>query len=265
MTCEDARVMLHAYADGELDLMRSLEVETHLDGCSTCPRELAEIRALRTTFSGSGLYHPAPARLERRIRNATRAAGYAERGWRLAPTVVAWAGAAAAIVVLGIFVGSLSPFRPSSSELIAREVVDDHLRSLTQNHLTDVLSSNMHTVKPWFDGKLDFTPPVVDLAAQGFPLVGGRLDYLDNRPVAALVYRRREHVINLFVVPAERALHSSPTTETRAGYNVVHWSAAGLGYWAVSSVSRPELDKFAQLIGEERLSGGLSSAGAPVQ
>jgi anti-sigma factor RsiW len=251
VTCTDARVMLDAYADGELDLTRSLEIEAHLDGCPTCPRELAGIRALRTAFSDGALYHRAPMPLERRIRTAARAERRVEHQWGFALPRVAWVGAAAAIVLLGIFIGRWSHFGSSSSDLMAREVVDDHLRSLTQNHLTDVLSSNMHTVKPWFDGKLDFAPPVVDLAAQGFPLVGGRLDYLDNRPVAALVYRRREHIINLFVVPAGRGLPSSPTSETNAGYNIVHWSASGIGYWAVSSLSRAELDTFARLIGEK--------------
>ena len=251
MTCEEIRLMLHPYVDGELDLTRSLEIEAHLDGCPNCPRELAGIRALRTAFSAEAFYHRAPVQLERRIRTAVRAARRTEGRWGFAPPRIAWMGAAAAIILVGLFVGRWSPFGASTSDLMAREVVDDHLRSLTQNHLTDVLSSNMHTVKPWFDGKLDFAPPVADLAAQGFPLVGGRLDFLDNRPVAALVYRRREHIINLFVAPTGHGFRSVLTDETRAGYNVVHWSAAGLAYWAVSSVSRPELVKFAQLIGAD--------------
>src|SRR5712692_10054812 len=242
--------MLHAYADGELDLARSLEVETHLAGCATCSGELAGVHALRAAFSDNALYHLAPARLERRIRTTARAALRAERGWGFAPRL-AWAGAAAAIVLLGLFIGRWSLLRSSSNDLIAREVVDDHLRSLTQNHLTDVLSSNMHTVKPWFDGRLNFTPPVEDLGAQGFPLVGGRLDYLDNRPVAAVVYRRREHVINLFISPAEHAADTLPVSQVRGGYNIVHWTKSGMAYWAVSSVSGAELDKFAQLVRDE--------------
>jgi anti-sigma factor RsiW len=133
-----------------------------------------------------------------------------------------------------------------------RMIVDnDHLRSLTANHLTDVLSSNQHTVKPWFDGRLNFTPPVEDLGAQGFPLVGGRLDYLDNRPVAAVVYRRREHVINLFISPAEHAADALPVSQVHEGYNIVHWTKSGMAYWAVSSVSGAELGKFAQLVRQE--------------
>jgi anti-sigma factor RsiW len=140
---------------------------------------------------------------------------------------------------------------PRAVDLTAREVVDDHLRSLTANHLTDVLSSNQHTVKPWFDGRLNFTPPVIDLTAQGFPLMGGRLDYLDDLPVAAVVYRRREHVINLFIAPAKNAANTQPLSQVRDGYNIVHWTKAGMSYWAVSSVSGIELKKFAQLISEE--------------
>jgi anti-sigma factor RsiW len=147
-----------------------------------------------------------------------------------------------------IAVGGFPPLSPHTSDLTAREVVDDHLRSLAGNHLTDVLSSNQHTVKPWFDGRLDFTPPVQDFAAQGFPLIGGRLDYLNNRPVAAVIYRRRLHFINLFISPAEHAADASPRSQVEDGYNIVHWTKSGMSYWAVSSVSASELETFAQLV-----------------
>ncbi len=252
MTCEDARTLVHAYVDGELDLARSLEVEAHLSGCVACAREQASLRALRTAFGNGALYHEAPARLERRVRAAVRDARRAEQGRGFALARFGWVGAAAAAVVLvAIIVRGVLPFGPSTGDLTAREVVDDHLRSLTANHLTDVLSSNQHTVKPWFDGRLNFTPPVEDLGAQGFPLVGGRLDYLDNRPVAAVVYRRREHVINLFISPAEHAADTLPVSQVRGGYNIVHWTKSGMAYWAVSSVSGAELEKFAQLVRDE--------------
>jgi anti-sigma factor RsiW len=254
VTCEEARPLVHAYVDGELDVVKSLEVEAHLSSCVVCTREQASLRALRTAFSNGALYHEAPAGLERRVRAAVRDARRAEGGrtGRRFASHYGWGGAAAAAVLLvAILVRGVLPTGPPTGDLTAREVVDDHLRSLTANHLTDVLSSNQHTVKPWFDGRLNFTPPVKDLGTEGFPLVGGRLDYLDNRPVAALVYRRRQHIINLFVAPAEGATGSTPIDQVRGGYNIVHWTNSGMAYWAVSSVNGAELAQFAQLIRAE--------------
>jgi anti-sigma factor RsiW len=252
VTCEDARTLVHAYADGELDLARSLEIEAHLSGCVACAREQASLRALHTAFGNGALYHEAPARLERRVRTAVRDARRSESGRSFALRRYSWSGAAAAAVLLvAIIVRGVLPTGPSAGDLTAREVVDDHLRSLTANHLTDVLSSNQHTVKPWFDGRLNFTPPVQDLGADGFPLIGGRLDYLDNHPVAAVVYRRRQHIINLFISPVEHVVDTLPVTQVRGGYNIVHWTKSGMAYWAVSSVSGTELGRFAQLVREE--------------
>ncbi len=252
MTCEEARTLVHAYVDAELDVVRSLEVEAHLSSCVACARGEASLRALRTAFSNGALYHEAPAGLERRVRAAVRDVGRAEGGRTFALRHYGWGGAAAAAVLLvAIIVRGVLPTGPPAGDLTAREVVDDHLRSLTANHLTDVLSSNKHTVKPWFDGRLNFTPPVEDLIADGFPLVGGRLDYLDNRLVAAVVYRRRQHIINLFISPAEHLADTLPVTQVRGGYNIVHWTKSGMAYWAVSSVSGAELGKFAQLVRDE--------------
>jgi anti-sigma factor RsiW len=252
VTCEEARLLVNAYVDGELDVVKCLEVEAHLNGCVACRREEASLRALHTVLSDSSLYYEAPAQLERRLRTALREARRAESRRAFALRPYSWVGAAAAAVLfLGIIVKGALPLGSSAGELTAREVVDDHLRSLTGNHLTDVLSSNQHTVKPWFDGRLQFTPPVEDLGAEGFPLIGGRLDYLDNHPVAAVVYRRRLHIINLFISPAEHAADRLPTSEVRGGYNIVHWTKSGMSYWAVSSLSAAELGKFAQLVSQE--------------
>jgi anti-sigma factor RsiW len=242
---------VHAHVDGELDLTRSLELETHLNDCVSCAREQANLQVLRKAFSNGALYHEAPAGLERRVRAAVRDARRAEHGRGLALRF-GWGGAAAAAVVLVAIIGkAVLPLGPPASDVTAREVVDDHLRSLTANHLTDVLSSNQHTVKPWFDGRLNFTPPIEDLSPEGFPLVGGRLDYLDNHLVAAVVYRRRQHIINLFISPAEHAADTLPVSQVRGGYNIVHWTKSGMAYWAVSSVSGAELGKFAQLVRRE--------------
>jgi anti-sigma factor RsiW len=249
VNCEEARPLVQAYVDSELDVAKSLEVEAHRSGCIACAREEASLRALHTALSNSALYHEAPPLLERRVRAAFRDARRAEGGRRLALRYYGWVGAAAAaVLVFAIIVKGVLPPGVPASELTAREVVDDHLRSLTENHLTDVLSSNQHTVKPWFDGRLTFAPPVEDLSPEGFPLIGGRLDYLNGHPVAAVVYRRRQHIINLFIGPAELATDTLPQSQVSGGYNIIHWTKSGMSYWAVSSVSADELGRFAQLV-----------------
>jgi anti-sigma factor RsiW len=250
VTCEDARSLVHAYLDGELDLMRSMEVEEHLHGCEECSREADNVRTLRAGIANGALYHQAPAELEERVRGLIepkrRADG--ERDIRLPRLGWGLMVAAAAVALVAILLKEILPLAPSSRDITSQEIVADHVRSLMANHLTDVVSSNQHTVKPWFDGKLDFAPAVADFSNQGFSLVGGRLDYLDNHPVAAVVYKRREHVINLFVWPMPHQDDSSPVAETRGGFHLVHWTSAGMAYWAVSSVSTAELERFVQMV-----------------
>jgi anti-sigma factor RsiW len=153
--------------------------------------------------------------------------------------------AAAALVVL-----LLVPYftGPSSDELLTQEVVASHIRSLMANHLADVPSTDEHTVKPWFNGKVDFSPPVSDLAKDGFPLVGGRLDYLNSRPVAALVYQRDKHVINVFVWPSDKSAPSGAPINTQQGYHVIRWASAGVNFWVVSDLEASQLTKFADLL-----------------
>jgi anti-sigma factor RsiW len=153
--------------------------------------------------------------------------------------------AAAAVIVL-----ALVPLLrgPSTQEILAQQVLSSHIRSLMPQHLTDVSSSDQHTVKPWFNGRLDFSPPVADFAKEGFPLVGGRLDYVDNRPVAALVYGRRKHFINVFVWPSASKIDAGTKDMTLQGYNLVQWTKSGMTYWVVSDLSKSELDEFVRQV-----------------
>ena len=157
--------------------------------------------------------------------------------------------AAALIVGVLLTAGVLTSVlkAPTSTELLAQEAISSHIRSLMADHLSDVVSTDKHTVKPWFDGKLDFSPVVVDLAAQGYPLEGGRLDYLNNQPVAALVYRRQQHIINLFTWPTPNAPDAKALTFTSQGYNVITWVQSEMSYWAVSDLNFDELTTFVQL------------------
>ncbi|HSB11236.1 MAG TPA: anti-sigma factor [Blastocatellia bacterium] len=247
MNCEETRELVGAYVDRELDLVKSLELEHHLSQCGACSKRHASLLAVRSALST--VYQTPPASLERRVMSGIRKAGKraemarVPRGmpWR-------WVGVAASVAV--VLVLSWSVFRllarPSPDEVLAREVVSNHVRSLMVDHIADVPSSDQHTVKPWFAGKLDFSPPVIDLDEQGFPLVGGRLDYVDSRAVAALVYQRRKHVINLFIWPTEESDRLGQTV-THQGYNVIHWCRADMSYWAVSDLNANELREFAEL------------------
>ena len=252
MICQEAHRLIHPYLDGELDLVRSLEVETHLKDCQTCAQTYNELRGLHSAVSDTALRFEPTAALRNRIRSAVRdeseTANRSSRvSWRwLIPAV---SGALLVVVALGL-IAFLS--RPSTSDLMAQEIVSSHVRSLMEKHLTDVPSSDRHTVKPWFDGRLDFSPPVKDLASAGFSLVGGRLDYVGNRPVAALVYQHQQHYINVFVWPSTGASDVSEKALVRQGYNLISWTNAGMNYWAVSDLNLAELREFVQLLQNDR-------------
>src|SRR5439155_24852604 len=157
-----------------------------------------------------------------------------------------WLALAAAIIFAAIIALTLVPLlqRPGADQFLATQLIASHVRSLMASHLTDVASSDQHTVKPWLDTKLDFAPPVVDLSSEGFPLIGGRLDYLDNRPAAVLIYQRRKHFINLFVWPAESNATRSTKAISRQGYQLLHWVDSDFNYWAVSDVNANDLQTF---------------------
>jgi anti-sigma factor RsiW len=250
VSCQETQDLIHGYVDGELDLVRSLEIERHIEGCASCSRSYRTQQDLKGALQAVPLRFTASSDLRRRIRSAVREAGEpasSRRAFNWLPTWT-WAGAVAALTLVAVLSWNLARISraPSGDELVAQEVIDSHVRSLMANHLEDVPSTDQHTVKPWFNGKLDFSPPVQDLAKEGFPLVGGRLDYLENRPVAALVYQRRKHYINLFIWPSAHA--SGQGAVMRQGYNLLHWTQSGMAFWAASDLNNSELQEFVKLI-----------------
>jgi anti-sigma factor RsiW len=265
VTCETDKLLLHAYFDGELDLVRSLEIEEHVKSCSDCARDLRQQDTLRKAFRSPEVYQQAPQPLRDRILAAAKpetglsssATGLnkvvALRSARRRP-VLEWLAVAASIAVV-VFVGlRLVPGlrNERQTDLFAQEIVASHIRSLQPGHLYDVESTDQHTVKPWFDGKLDFSPPVRDLTDQGFPLVGGRLDYIGNRAVAALVYERRKHIINVFVWPESSGdaanAEGFERQEIRNGYNLIEWRNGDMHFAAASDVNADDLKQFIQLL-----------------
>jgi anti-sigma factor RsiW len=268
VACADKTLLLHAYVDDELDLVRSLEVEEHLKTCPACAEELSGHRTLRNSLRSGNLYHRAPQELKTRIRAAAvgESAPPAKSAVPVesAPSSVVpirpaqrrpifeWLAVAAAILIAVALGSRLGPGIGSSSrpDLIADEAIASHIRSLQPGHLMDVESTDQHTVKPWFDGKLDFSPPVTDFSDQGFPLIGGRLDYIDHRNVAALVYQRRKHLISIFVWP-ESSGGNSPSLERQSflnGYNFLGWQHGGVYFCAVSDVSVGDLRQLKKLL-----------------
>jgi anti-sigma factor RsiW len=249
LNCQDARNLMNLYLDGELDLVRSFEIEAHLKDCQTCAQAYDELRSLHSAVSDTALRFQPPVALRNRVRSSIRDEAKADQPNRSSRLPWRWLIPAMAGVVLIGALGFLAfQNRPSANDLLAQEIVSSHVRSLMEKHLTDVPSTDQHTVKPWFDGRLDFSPPVKDLAAAGYSLVGGRLDYIGNRPVAALVYQHRQHYINVFVWPSTGASDSSATALVRQGYNLINWTNAGMNYWATSDLNLAELQEFVQLL-----------------
>jgi mycothiol system anti-sigma-R factor len=267
MNCEEAISLIDGYLDGELDPMTSQKIEEHLRQCHKCEQAYEAHTALAGAISRGAPYYKAPAELRQRIQfflrdadgvRAMRSAARedhalltstrAERRFALPEIQWNWLALAAAIILAAIIASSFLPRlrQPTSDQFLATQLIASHIRSLMADHITDVASSDQHTVKPWLDTKLDFAPPVVDLSSEGFPLIGGRLDYLDNRPVAALVYGRRKHFINLFVWPAASDAAKAPKTITREGYQLLHWADSDFNYWAVSDVNVNDLQLFKQ-------------------
>jgi anti-sigma factor RsiW len=239
VTCEAIERDVDAYVDRELDAEADRCIHDHLTDCALCRDRVAERQALSRLIQ-SVPYHRAPGGLRTRVAQR-RSRAIAARGF------LTWA-AAAALIISVTGGAALVRLAAARRDRIVEQVVDGHVRSLMGDHLFDVRSTDQHTVKPWFLGKLDFAPPVNDLASNGFPLVGGRLDYLDGRPVAALVYQRRQHTINVFVAPAPDDAAASIETRTVRGFHIQYWTRGGMSFWVVSDLNEGELGEFTRAL-----------------
>jgi mycothiol system anti-sigma-R factor len=268
MNCDEATKLMDGYLDGELDPFTSQKIEQHLRDCRTCEQAYEAHTALTQAISRGALYYKAPDELRQRVHSSLldtlgakdmRSAARENQLLVKRPRAILWETSwnwlalAAAIIFAAIIALTLVPRlqRPGADQFLATQLIAGHVRSLMANHLTDVASSDQHTVKPWLDAKLDFAPAVVDLSSEGFPLIGGRLDYLDNRPVAALVYQRRKHFINLFVWPKTPGITETEKTITRQGYHLHHWTDLDFTDWAVADVSEADLDAFKKVFEEQ--------------
>jgi len=253
MNCDESEVLLHALIDGELDAGHARDVEAHVAACQGCADRLAAFRTMHEVMSAAPLKETAPAHLRDRVEAlmATPASRVVSMRQFMRPTRRSFFGGFAMGSALSAAVAAslvLTVIRRDQEQTIADEVVSAHIRSLQAGHLMDVETSDQHTVKPWFNGRVDVAPPVVDLTAESFTLLGGRLDYIDSEPVAAIVYQRRKHVINLFVAQHLGKRHTRTIADSIQGYNVRHWSQDGLDLWAVSDIVGDELDEFVQKI-----------------
>jgi anti-sigma factor RsiW len=244
--CVDQELLLGGLVDNELDAANVAMVEAHVARCEGCREELERLQAVRNLLRSDGVRHSAPAALSRRIASmpelaAPRASNDNRLLRWLGPGVIGALAASLALVTL---------MPPGADSIIDQEIVSSHVRSLQPGHLTDVQTTNQHIVKPWFNGRIDFSPPVPELADQGFPLAGGRLDSINGKTVAAIVYHRRLHTVNLFIWPARDAAERSFVKD---GFTVKEWSRNGLRFAAVSDIAPAELQQFHKLF-EQRSS-----------
>jgi anti-sigma factor RsiW len=241
MTCDEAEILLHALMDGELDAGHAREVEEHIAGCPACTAQLAAYREMSQAIAAADLKYTAPLALRRRIEASLPQSLAQAPSRRAVLRGFAMGSAVSAIAATGLVAIVL---RDDELQRVQSEIVSAHLRSLQAGHLTDVISTDQHTVKPWFNGKLDVSPPVIDLTAQGFTLIGGRLDYVDVRAIGAVVYKRRAHVINLFVAQTSNTERRAAKIESLQGFNIRCWRDRGLNFWAVSDLGADELSEF---------------------
>jgi anti-sigma factor RsiW len=248
MTCtREKAILLHGMLDDELDAANVMLFEEHLRQCSLCREEYERQKAIRDSLRSPGVGYRAPSALRNKLdallpdetpvvsaRPGARPSRPLRSRW--------WVGGASLALAAGLALFIALP--QTRNDTLQQQLVDSHVRSMLADHLTDVPSSDHHTVKPWFNGKVPVAPEAVDLASVGFPLAGGRLDYVDRRTVAAVVYRHGGHVVNLFVWPSPDEKDSATRISSRQGYNLLHWVQAGTTFWAVSDAAVPELQAF---------------------
>jgi len=243
--CEEVQKLIDSYADGELSILQAEAVKNHLNDCPRCGADHQHLAEVSDLIRREGRFTPPPqlhAHIRERLRQFSDEAPTRTR-------LPQWLTFAVPSLAFGFVLawGLALVIGPISGKVVTDQLISAHVRSLMVDHLTDVSSSDQHTVKPWFNGKLDFAPPVEDFTRKGFPLIGGRLDYLDNQPVAALVYRHRQHIINLFIHSSHKKSGNSVRIISQRGYHVLSWNRAGLGYWAISDLNLKDIKKFVAL------------------
>ncbi|MGW8465721.1 anti-sigma factor family protein [Pseudomonas sp. CLCA07] len=240
LDCTACQTLMHGYLDKELDPATAATVAGHLAGCAECARLHDQARLLMLSVKRQASYYAAPASLTASVLATVAPPSSIIERWRT------WFAPAFSAAALGLAV-VLYVATPASEQPLVDEAVSSHVRSLMAEHLNDVVSSDRHTVKPWFTGKLDFAPPVIDYSAQGFVLLGGRLDYLQHQATAALSYGRAKHIINVFILPAPEA-DKPQQSQTIRGFNVVSWQANHMRFVLVSDLEKSELEAFSQLL-----------------
>lgn len=252
MNCDESLKLLDAYVDHELDLKSAIAVEKHTAECEKCSHALEQAQTLKHALKKEQLYHFAPDGLRARIANAVAQEGEikhsqheAAQRSKVSMSWLSFGLSLASVAVLALTL-SLLLGRPSQDLRIGEEIVSSHVRSLMEGHLMDVVSTDQHTVKPWFAGRLDYSPPVGDFSGQGYPLVGGRLDYIGHRPVSTLIYRHNKHIINVYVWPEHEP--GKAQSSTHQGFNLIKVDKAGMEFWIISDLNAQELEAFSNLL-----------------